>query len=147
MRVLFIGGTGFISAATSRMAISQGLEVYLLNRGVRTGGHAGGHSLVADINRPEAARAALQGLYFDAVVDWVAFTADDVERHLDLLRGRTSSTCFISSASAYEKPPRDYLSARPRRSRNPFWDYARGKIACEERSAAGATAMRACRSP
>jgi len=33
MRVLFIGGTGFISTAVSRQAIAQGFELYLLNRG------------------------------------------------------------------------------------------------------------------
>ena len=120
MRVLFIGGTGFISAATSRMAISQGLEVYLLNRGTRLADMPGGHSLVADIDRPEAARAALQGLYFDAVVDWVAFTEDDVRRHLDLVGGRTKQYVFISSASAYQKPPEHYLIRETTPLCNPY---------------------------
>ncbi len=35
MRVLFIGGTGFISTAVSRQAIAKGFELYLLNRGSR----------------------------------------------------------------------------------------------------------------
>jgi nucleoside-diphosphate-sugar epimerase len=133
MRILFIGGTGFISAAASRMAIAQGHEVYLLNRGAHLADMPGGHSLVADINRPEDARTALQGLLFDAVVDWTAFAADDIERRLDLLRGRTKQYVFISSASAYQKPPEHYLIRETTPLHNPFWDYARGKIACEER--------------
>jgi nucleoside-diphosphate-sugar epimerase len=133
MKVLFVGGTGFISAAASRMAIAQGFEVHLLNRATRLAAMPGAQMVVADINRPEEARAALQGQHFDAVVDWVAFTADDIERHLDLVRGRTKQYVFISSASAYQKPPEHYLISETTPLINPYWDYARGKIACEER--------------
>ncbi len=35
MKVLFIGGTGFISTAVSRMAVEKGFELYHLNRGLR----------------------------------------------------------------------------------------------------------------
>ncbi len=133
MRVLFIGGTGMISAAASRMAISRGLDLYLLNRGARIADMPGSHSMVADIHRPEEVRAALQGLDFDVVVDWVAYTADDIERDLSLFRGRVKQYVFISSASAYQKPPDHYLITESTPLSNPFWDYARGKIACERR--------------
>ncbi len=46
---------------------------------------------------------------------------------------------MISSASVYQKPPSDYLVTESTRLHNPFWEYARNKIACEERL------MRACR--
>ncbi len=133
MRVLFIGGTGFISAAVSRIAIAEGFELYLLNRGSRVEGVPGSHSLIADIRRPEDVRTALRGLEFDVVVDWIAYAPKDVERDLALFRGRVSQFVFISSASAYEKPPAHYLITEETPLRNPYWDYARGKIACEER--------------
>ena len=133
MRVLFIGGTGVISTAASRLAISRGLELYLLNRGSRIADVPGGHHLVADVHRLEDVRAVLQGLDFDVVVDWVAYTADDIERDLSLFRGRTKQFVFISSASAYQKPPDNYLISESTPLSNPFWDYARDKIACERR--------------
>jgi nucleoside-diphosphate-sugar epimerase len=133
MKVLFIGGTGNISAAASRMAISRGFEVYLLNRGSRTAAVPDSHDLVADIHRLEDVRAVLQGLDFDVVVDWVAYTADDVERDIGLFRGRVKQYVFISSASTYQKPPDHYLISESTPLSNPFWEYARGKIACERR--------------
>jgi nucleoside-diphosphate-sugar epimerase len=133
MRVLFIGGTGFISTAASRMAISRGFELYLLNRGSRNTDTPGGHDLTADIRRPEDVRAALQGLDFDVVVDWIAYTADDIERDISLFRGRAKQYVFISSASAYQKPPDRYLISESTPLHNPFWGYARDKIACERR--------------
>ena len=133
MRVLFVGGTGFISAAVSRQAIAKGLDLYLLNRGLRNSAPAGSHSLIADIRRPEDVRAALEGLQFDVVVNWIAYTPADIERDLALFKGRIEQYIFISSAAAYQKPPAHYLITEVTPLQNPFWDYARNKIACEER--------------
>ena len=133
MRVLFVGGTGFISAAVSRQAIAKGLDLYLLNRGLRDSAPAGSHSLIADIRRPEDVRAALEGLQFDVVVNWIAYTPADIERDLALFKGRIEQYIFISSAAAYQKPPTHYLITEETPLQNPFWDYARNKIACEER--------------
>src|SRR5215211_7291297 len=105
MRVLFIGGTGFISAAVSRLAVAEGFDLHLLNRGLRGAPPAGARGLTADINKPEEVSAALRGLHFDAVVNWVAYTPEDIERDLSLFRGRVGQYVFISSAAAYQKPP------------------------------------------
>jgi nucleoside-diphosphate-sugar epimerase len=133
MRVLFIGGTGFISTAVSRLAVKEGLDLYLLNRGLRGAAAHGAHGLTADINRPEEVRAALRGLRFDVVVNWIAYTPEDIERDLSLFKGRVGQYVFISSAAAYQKPPAHYVITEETPLVNPFWDYARGKIACEER--------------
>lgn len=133
MKVLFIGGTGFISASVSRLAIENGLDLYLLNRGVHTAEISGCQRLNADIRNHEEVRKVIHGLQFDVVVDWVAFKQEDVERDLELFRGRTGQYVFISSASAYHKPPAHYLITESTPLSNPFWDYSRGKIACEER--------------
>ncbi len=133
MKVLFIGGTGFISAAASRAAISAGHELYLLSRGTRVPDMPGAHPLIVDIRQPEEAAAALEGLDFDVVVDWLVFSAEDAERDIRLFRGRTKQHIMISSASAYQKPPEHYLIRETTPLLNPFWDYARGKIDAERR--------------
>ncbi len=133
MKVLFIGGTGFISTAVSRLAVEKGMEIYLLNRGLRSAGPAGARVLTADIHKGEEVRVALKDLEFDAVVDWVAYTPQDIERDLDLFRGRTRQFVFISSASAYQKPPAHYLITESTPLANPYWEYSRNKIACEDR--------------
>ena len=133
MKVLFIGGTGFISTSVSRLAVAKGLHLYHLNRGLRKTDLTGVHSLIADIHQPEQTRAALGDLQFDAVVDWTAFTPDHIERDLALFRGRAKQFVFISSASAYQKPPSHHVIRESTPLHNPYWDYSRNKIACEER--------------
>jgi nucleoside-diphosphate-sugar epimerase len=133
VRVLFVGGTGIISTACTRLAVERGVEMFLLNRG----GHpelTGGTSVItADARDEAAAGRALEGLRFDAVVDWIAFKPEDIERDLRLFGGRTDQFVFISSASAYHKPPLHWLISEETPLANPFWEYSRDKIACEER--------------
>jgi len=138
MRVLFIGGTGFISTAVSRLAVARGMELFLLNRGRRgteTGLTApvGSKSIVADVHDPGDLRRAIEGMEFDVVVDWIAYKPEDVERDIAVFGGRTKQFVFISSASAYQKPPAHYLITESTPLANPHWQYSRDKIACEER--------------
>ena len=136
MRVLFIGGTGLISGASSKLAIERGIELTLLNRG-RTAVPSGARVLEADAHDESAVERALDtalgGQRFDTVVDWIAFTPEDVERDIRLFRGRTDQFVFISSASAYQKPLERWLITEETPLANPFWEYSRNKIACEER--------------
>jgi len=133
MKVLFIGGTGFISTAVSKMAVEKGIELYHLNRGLRQVNFPGVHSLRGDIHKPESVRAALKDLHFDVVVDWIAYTPADIERDLVLFRGKIGQFVFISSASAYQKPPLHPVITESTPLYNPHWEYSRNKIACEER--------------
>jgi nucleoside-diphosphate-sugar epimerase len=136
MKFLFLGGTGLISSASSELALQRGHELTLLNRSVSTKYPlpAGAQSIVADVHADEARLAdLLRGRHFDAVVDWIAFTPEDVERDIRLFSGITDQFVFISSASAYQKPPQHYLITEQTPLENPFWQYSRDKIACEER--------------
>ncbi|SMB78823.1 SDR family oxidoreductase [Deinococcus hopiensis] len=135
MKVLFIGGTGIISSACSALAVERGVDLYLLNRGHTASrpAPAGARQLNADIRDPGSVREALGQLTFDAVVNWVAFTPEHVERDLDLFRGRTGQYVFISSASAYQTPPARLPVVESTPLVNPFWAYSRNKIACEDR--------------
>lgn len=134
MRYLFIGGTGNISYYVSKMLLEQGRdELYLLNRGIRKHDLAGAKTIIADINKePEKVRQAIADLEFDAVVNWIAFTPDQIERDIDLFSGKTRQYIFISSASAYQKPlPQPYVTESTPLV-NPHWQYSRNKAVCED---------------
>ena len=133
-KVLFIGGSGVISSACAREAVSQGIELYVLNRGQNTTRPLpdGVRVLRADARNPAAVRKAVDGLDFDSVVDWVAFTTEHVRNDVDVFQGRTGQYVFISSASAYQTPPARLPVTESTPLRNPFWQYSRDKIACED---------------
>jgi nucleoside-diphosphate-sugar epimerase len=134
VRVLFIGGSGVISSACSRLAAESGIELFVFNRGLSADRPlpAGVTVLRGDIRDPASAREVLGGREFDAVVDWVAFTPGHVQADIDLFRGRTGQYVFISSASAYQTPPARVPVVESTPLRNPFLRYSRDKIACEE---------------
>ena len=134
LRVLFIGGTGVISSACSRVAVEHGIDLFVLNRGRSTDRPLppGVTTLRADTREPRSVRQEIKDLDFDAVVDWVAFTPDQVRTDIELFSGRTGQYVFISSASAYQTPPARVPVTESTPLRNPFWAYSRGKIACED---------------
>ena len=134
LRVLFIGGTGVISAAAAERAVAVGHRLTMLNRGSATMRPApeDAEVLRADIRDTASVRTALGGRTFDVVVDFVAFTADHVATDIELFAGRTGQYVFISSASAYQKPPARLPILESTPLRNPFWQYSRDKIACED---------------
>jgi nucleoside-diphosphate-sugar epimerase len=134
LRVLFIGGTGVISSACSRLAVEHGIDLSVLNRGSTHRRPLPQQATVlhGDIRDPESAARALGDRQFDAVVDWVAFTPAQVRADIDLLRGRAGQYVFISSASAYQTPPARLPVVESTPLRNPFWQYSRDKIACED---------------
>ncbi len=135
MRILFIGGTGLISSACSALAVSRGHSLTLLNRGKT--GHTpvppGTEVLAADVRDRASVEAALGGRTFDAVVNWIAFLPGHVEQDLAVFTGRTGQYVFISSASAYRKPPIHHVITESTPLENPHWEYSRNKIACEQR--------------
>ena len=110
------------------------MELFILNRGVSTKYPIpdGAHMLAGDVYQDENGVATmLADHYFDVVVDWIAFTPADIERDFRLFRGKTDQFIFISSASAYQKPPGHYIITEETPLENPFWQYSRDKIACE----------------
>jgi nucleoside-diphosphate-sugar epimerase len=132
MKILFIGGTGFISTACTELAVARGFKVTLLNRSQRAL-IPGSQTIVADIHDSAAVAKALADTAWDSVVDFISYTPADIESRLALLRGKTGQYIFISSASAYQKPLTDYLVTESTPLANPLWDYSRNKIVCEER--------------
>jgi nucleoside-diphosphate-sugar epimerase len=136
MKLLFIGGTGLLSSACAELASARGHELFLLNRSLspKYALPDGAALLTGDIHAdPEQIRKLLGNHHFDVVVDFIAFTVADIDRDLALFADRADQFVFISSASAYQKPPHHYLITEDTILDNPFWQYARDKIACEGR--------------
>ncbi len=134
MRVLFIGGTGIISAAVSKLAVEKGIELYLLNRDQhREFVPKGAKVIKGDIRDKKSVSQVLKGKDFDVVVDWLAFVPEDVEYDIKIFKGNVGQYIFISSASAYQKPATHWLITESTPLANPYWQYARDKIACEKR--------------
>jgi len=133
VKVLFIGGTGIISSACVALAAQRGIEVTVLNRGISERPIPKGvRTLHADIRDSAAVATALGPQRFDAVADFIAFVPEHVQRDIELFRNRTEQLVFISSASAYQTPPLLLPIVESSPLQNPFWQYSRNKIACEE---------------
>ena len=134
MKALLIGGTGTISMAITRLLASKkDWEVYLLNRGSRRAEVPETVRWIqADISDEEAVRQALGGMKFDCVCEFIGFVPAQVQRDIRLFTGRTKQYIYISSASAYHKPAKDYRITEGTALANPYWQYSRDKIACED---------------
>jgi nucleoside-diphosphate-sugar epimerase len=130
MKVLFIGGTGIISAAVSKLAVEKGIELYLFNRGQ----HKEFVPKDAKVIKGDVKdKSALKGKTFDVVVDWLAYAPKDVVADIKLFKGNVGQYIFISSASGYQKPATHWLITESTPMANPYWQYSRDKIACEDR--------------
>jgi len=133
MKILMIGGTGIISSAVSDLLLARGHELFLVNRGASVRSvPQGAQVLKADIRDAASARKAVGDRKFDVVVDWLSFTPAHVATALEIFEGRTGQYVFISSASAYRKPPVALPVVESNLLHNPYWEYSRNKIACEE---------------
>ncbi len=133
MKALFIGGTGTISSSITDLAASLGWEVYLINRGPRNADlPVNVNAIECDINDEERMSGLIREMRFDVIVDFICYTREHAQRDFRLFNGRTDQFVFISSASAYMKPPKGYPVTESTPLCNPFWQYSREKIACEE---------------
>jgi nucleoside-diphosphate-sugar epimerase len=132
MKVLFIGGTGNISKVCAELAVARGYDVWLLNRGNNTVVRGARH-IAGDMADPAMVASALNSQRWDVVADFITFTPEQLDVRLKLFRGRVGQFIFISSASVYQRPVTHYLVTESTPLANPFWDYSRNKIACEDR--------------
>lgn len=134
MKVLFIGGTGTISTAISKQLIEDGVDLYILNRGNNNHilGTSGVKYLIADIYDEDTVAERIKDLHFDAVCDFIAFHKSSLERDFRLFKDHTKQFIFISSASAYQKPLSHYEINEATPLSNPYWEYSRNKIDCED---------------
>jgi len=132
MRILFIGGSGNISSACTKLALIKGHQVFHLNRGnTESPFKKEVQTIIADINDVDFVRNSVKDHYFDVVVNFIAYNTSDIERDFSIFNEKTDQYIFISSASVYQKPPVHPVITESTPLKNPFWKYSRDKIACE----------------
>ena len=134
MKALFIGGTGTISTAISKLLLKQGHELFLLNRGNRNTieGLEKAKVIIADVNNEKLVADKISGMHFDVVCDFIGFVPSQLERDYRLFKGKTDQFMYISSASAYQKPVANFIISEKTPLANPYWEYSRNKILCED---------------
>lgn len=133
MKILMIGGTGTISSAITRQLSAEGHDLWLLNRGNRKNEvPTSVRQVIVDIDNTEEVLRQIDGELFDAVCEFIGFLPSQVERDIHLFKGRTRQYVYISSASAYNKPAASHVIVEGTALANPYWEYSRNKIACED---------------
>lgn len=134
MKALLIGGTGTISTAiTKRLAGEKQWELYLLNRGNRNEEVPENVKILkGDMTKEAEIANLLEGMEFDCVCEFIGFKPEQVERDIRLFQGKTKQYIYISSAAAYHTPPARPILSEGMLLSNPYWEYARDKIACEQ---------------
>ena len=133
MKILIIGGTGTISSAITRQLAVSGHDLWLLNRGTRKDEvPANVRQVITDIDNEAEVLRQIGNEQFDAVCEFIGFVTAQVERDIRLFKGRTRQYVYISSASAYNKPAASHMITEGTSLANPYWEYSRNKIACEE---------------
>ena len=133
MKVLFIGGSGNISSACTKEALAAGHEVFHFNRGISSDYSFGNDvvTITGDINNPSDVLKINDYSPFDVVADFICFTPAQIQNDINFFKDKTGQFIFISSATVYKKPPDQYIITEDCPLENPFWEYARNKIACE----------------
>jgi nucleoside-diphosphate-sugar epimerase len=139
--VLYLGGTGTISASCVRRSVAAGQSVYVLNRGRNARHRVVPESvtwLEGDVGDPASVRKAIGDLEFAAVANFLSFNAADAAEAVAIFTGRTRQYVHISTASLYRKPVLQWPIVESNLRQNPFVSYSRDKIAAEDEL------MRAC---
>src|SRR5439155_15204567 len=103
MRVLIIGGTGFLGRHLTEAALRRGFALSLFNRGHTS------PDLFPDVERLRGDRRtgdldALAGREFDAVIDTCGYLPDEVAAVGRLLAGSVGHYSFVSSVAVYPDP-------------------------------------------
>jgi nucleoside-diphosphate-sugar epimerase len=136
LRVLYLGGTGTISASCVRLSVASGMHVSVLNRGNNSARRELPDSvawLTGDVNDEASLLGALGDQSFDAVVNFLSYDADDATQKVGIFAGRTQQYVHISSASVYGKPLLQTPIVESTPTHNRFLEYARAKL-CAERA-------------
>jgi Nucleoside-diphosphate-sugar epimerases len=133
LKVLFVGGSGNISTACSRLAAERGMELVHFNRGQRRVELPSRvRAIHGDVSDRRAMAQALASETFDVVVNWIVFDPAQAAADVEMFAGKIKQYVFISTATVYQKPPRHYVVTEETPLANPFWEYSQKKIATEQ---------------
>jgi nucleoside-diphosphate-sugar epimerase len=129
MKILIIGGTGVLSKAVTKEAMCQNIAVTMINRGNRPI-PTGVNHIKADKNAYKLLSKKLNGMHFDAVIDFLCYTDEETTRSFRFYSAYTAQYFFISSCAVYDKTwpgIKDEDSQKP----NKVWSYSVNKYESE----------------
>ena len=141
MKILVVGGSGVISSYVVRFLLKTGehtvccisRDINSFDRDIRENSNF--RHVQADIyqyNKYKDVYSCLEEVLWDVVIDFIAYNQMDIERDFFLFN-KTKQYIFISSASVYQKPVRDFYITESTPKINPFWKYSQEKISAERR--------------
>jgi len=107
LRVLVLGGTGFIGPHLVRHALERGHTLTLFNRGRSNAAlFPGVEKLIGD---RDGDLSALRGRRWDAVIDNSGYTPQQVRLSVELLKGQCDRYLFTSTRAVYTDYTRDVM--------------------------------------
>ena len=136
-KVLVIGGSYFAGRVFAMIAAREaGFELTLLNRGHYSMAHLPNVREIRCDRHDGAALRQLPAEEYDAIVDFCAYSPEDVRELLTALPGKYGRYILLSSADVYERDgdgPRDeYTELLRRQPTGPAGEYMFGKVLTEQ---------------
>lgn len=133
--ILIVGGTGVISFAVVKQALSQGFDVTCINRGKNRTQKLPEEVkiIIADYHSKSIIEEKLTGLHFDTIIDVLCFNETDIEYSVMLFKDRCDQYIFFSSCAVYNKGKGDYTCTEDSELINPVWNYSINKVKCEKK--------------
>ena len=103
MKVLVIGGSGFLSGTLARTALSQGHQVWTITRGQRPVPD-GAISLIADRHDADAFARVVAGAdaEWDLVVDCIGYHPEDAVQDIEVFGDRVPHLVFVSTDFVFD---------------------------------------------
>ena len=130
--LLIIGGSGILSSAVVDEAINQGINVTMVNRGLRHNFINPKAELVTgDIRKePQVLLKKLEGRHFDTIIDFIVWNVEQLSVSLSLFSNIADQYVFISSAQAYNTSIKGVLTENSEMVQ-PLWRYSVNKYDAE----------------
>lgn len=109
MKLLILGGSGFLSGTLARVALAQGHDVSVVTRGQRPL-PAGVKPIMVDRKDKDAFASTISSANqsWDLVADCICFSPEDAEQDITVFAGLTKHLVFVSTDSVYQEHPRPF---------------------------------------
>lgn len=135
MKVLLMGGSGIISSEICNLAINNGCDVTIMNRGLRKEKmNPLAKSIICDLKNESVNNITrkLDPAGYDVIIDFVSYYREQLQKMLSIVDGRCKQFIFISSATAYISKSDGTKYTENDAIGNTGWQYATEKANCEK---------------
>ena len=132
--ILLLGGTGTLSTAVLKEALSKGYKATIMNRGSNNKNVPQNVEVVICNfkNRDEFA-STFKDKKYDVVVDFLSRTKNDIETSFGVFKNSCTQFIFISSACVYQRPLSNTPITEKTPKPNTLWSYNVEKYECEQK--------------